>query len=92
MAGCPHNKVRNPLNSQTDKSRVKLAKLCLGIAGTLLLLETLLGMVYMAGIGFDTLPDILTDLCLTMAFPIFLIGLSFLRTASIALWIFFLAQ
>lgn len=49
-------------------------------------------MVYMAGIGFDTLPDILTDLCLTMAFPIFLIGLSFLRTASIALWIFFLAQ
>jgi hypothetical protein len=72
--------------------RVRLAKISLVTAGLLLLLETLLGIVYVLGIGFDTLPDILLDLCLTMAFPIFLVGFASLRYAAIALWIFFFVQ
>jgi len=75
-----------------SKTRLALIRSCLGIAGLLLLTETLLGALYVLGIGFGSVSDILTDLCLTMAFPIFLIGFASLRIAAVILWAFFLAQ
>jgi hypothetical protein len=80
------------LTTDATALRIRLAKICIVTAGLLLLLETLLGIVYMLGIGFDTLPDIILDLCLTMAFPIFLVGFASLRSAAIALWTFFFIQ
>ena len=80
------------MTRKTSAKRVWLAGIGFAVAGSLLLLETLLGIFYVMGIGFGSLREILMDFCLTMAFPIFLIGLASLRKASIALWIFFLAQ
>jgi hypothetical protein len=69
-----------------------LTKSGLIVAGVLLLFETLLGCVYVLGIGFSTVHDVITDLCLTMAFPVFLISLRSVRGAAIGLWIFFAVQ
>jgi hypothetical protein len=46
----------------------------------------------MLGIGFDTPADVVLVLCLTLAFPIFLMSLISLRLAISALWIFFVLQ
>jgi hypothetical protein len=69
-----------------------LSRLCIGAAGLLLLLETLFGMIAVLGIGFSTLLDVATDLCLTMAFPIYLIGFKSLWAATFGLWLLFIAQ
>jgi hypothetical protein len=71
---------------------VRLARVLLVIAGLLLLFESLLGMDYALEIGFSSLREILTDLCLTMAFPVYLIGLFSLRGATASLWVFFIVQ
>jgi hypothetical protein len=71
---------------------VVLAKGGLIVAGILLLIETLLGCVYVLGIGFSTTHDVFTDLCLTMAFPVFLLSLRSIRGSAIGLWIFFVIQ
>lgn len=71
---------------------VMLTKGGLIVAGVLLLLETLLGCVYVLGIGFSTVHDVITDLCLTMAFPVFLISLRSIRGSAIGLWVFFAIQ
>lgn len=72
--------------------RFGLAKASLILAGILLLLESLLGCIYVLGIGFSTLHEVLTDLCLTLAFPIYLVSLVSLRGAAISLWVFFAIQ
>lgn len=71
---------------------VAVAKGGLIVAGILLLIETLLGCVYVLGIGFSTTHDVITDLCLTMAFPVFLISLRSIRGGAIGLWVFFALQ
>jgi hypothetical protein len=72
--------------------RLRCAQVFLLVAGILLLLETMLGCVYVLGIGFDSARDIGLDLCLTIAFPIYLLGFRSLRGASVGLWIFFVLQ
>lgn len=42
--------------------------------------------------GFGTLQDVLVDLSLTMAFPIFLVVLWSRKIATLSLWVFFIAQ
>ncbi len=69
-----------------------LTKCGLIVAGVLLLFETLLGCVYVLGTGFSTVHDLITDVCLTMAFPVFLISLRSIPGAAIGLWIFFAIQ
>jgi hypothetical protein len=71
---------------------LSLIKGSLMVAGILLLFETLLGCVYVLGIGFSTVHDVITDLCLTMAFPVFLISLRSVCGSAIGLWIFFAIQ
>jgi hypothetical protein len=48
--------------------------------------------VYVLGIGFSTTKDVLLDLCLTMAFPIYFFCLVSLRGAAAGLWTFFFIQ
>ncbi len=69
-----------------------LARGCLIVACMLLLFETSLGCFYVLGIGFSTMNDVILDLCLTMAFPVFLISLRSVRGAAVSLWIFFAIQ
>jgi hypothetical protein len=71
---------------------VRLSRVLLVIAGLLLLIESLLGVDYALDVGFGTLRELLTDFCLTMAFPVYLIGLFSLRGATASLWLFFLMQ
>lgn len=52
----------------------------------------MLGCIYVLGIGFGNAHDIVMDLCLTMAFPVYLIGFASLRGASFSLWVFFVIQ
>jgi hypothetical protein len=68
------------------------AKICLTAAAFLLLYESLLGCIYVLGIGFSTAHDLLTDFSVTMAFPVFLISLWSVRGAAIGLWTFFALQ
>lgn len=75
----------------TDRT-LTLARISLLVAGSLLLLETLLGCVYVLGIGFSTTKGVILDLCLTMAFPVFLVSLVSLRGAAGGLWVFFVIQ
>jgi hypothetical protein len=75
----------------TDRS-LMLARVSLLFAGSMLLLETLLGCIYVLGIGFSTTKNIILDLCLTLAFPIYLFCLVSLRTAAVGLWVFFAVQ
>ena len=69
-----------------------LAKACYWVAAFVLFGETLFGCIAVLGIGFDTAKDILVDLSLTLAFPIFLISIWRKRLAVVGLWIFFVAQ
>jgi hypothetical protein len=60
--------------------------------GGVLFLRTLCGMVAILAFGFGSAPETTTALSLTLAFPIYLIGLKSLRTATCVLWVFFVAQ
>lgn len=42
--------------------------------------------------GFDSIWEVTTALCLTLSFPIYLIGLKSLRIATLLLWVFFFLQ
>jgi hypothetical protein len=73
-------------------TRSYIARGCYGLAAIIFLAETLFGCVAVLGIGFDSMQDILLDLSLTMAFPIFLVSFLNKTVALVGLWIFFLAQ
>ena len=70
----------------------RIASALLLFAGGLLLLQSLFGVFAILMFGFDSLLEWTTALCLTLAFPLYLIGLKSLRVASRVLWAFFLAQ
>jgi len=72
--------------------RTTFATCFLLAGGALLAIETFFGFIAMLGIGFDTFRDVALVLCLTLAFPIFLLCIRSLRLAVWALWIFFIAQ
>ena len=61
-------------------------------AGGLLLVQSLFGVFAILPFGFDSVLEVTTALCLTLAFPLYLIGLKSLRVATWVLWGFFLAQ
>jgi hypothetical protein len=71
---------------------IKFARWSLGVGGFVLLMQTLFGLVAILGLGFDSIRDITTALCLTLAFPSYLVGLKSLRISTILLWLFFVAQ
>jgi len=71
---------------------VRLSRVLLVIAGLLMLFESLLGVVYAFDVGSSSLRDLVTLFCLTMAFPLFLVGLYSLRTATASMWLFFIVQ
>jgi len=75
-----------------SRAKILTARLCVLIAGVLLLGETLLGCIFVLGIGVSNLHDIFTDLCLTMAFPVFLICFKSLKLAVGGLWLVFVIQ
>jgi hypothetical protein len=68
------------------------ARFSIAAAGLILLFETLFGMIAVLGIGFSSVLNVATDLSLTMAFPIYLLGFRSLGTATIGLWLLFVAQ
>jgi hypothetical protein len=70
----------------------EIAYISLGLAGVIFLAETVFGCIAVLGIGFGSLQDVVIDLCLTMAFPIYLIMFLSRRVAALCLWIFFLVQ
>jgi hypothetical protein len=72
--------------------RATIAWACLILAGLVFLVETAFGCIAVLGMGFDSPSDISTDLALTMAFPIFLIGFFSQRLALVCLWLFFVLQ
>jgi hypothetical protein len=75
-----------------DIKNANIARILLGLACVIFLAETVFGCIAILGIGFSTFQDILLDLSLTMAFPIFLITIVSRRIATFCLWIFFVAQ
>ena len=75
----------------TDRTFM-LVRISLLFAGSMVLLETLLGCIYVLGIGFSTTKNVILDLCLTMALPIYLFSLVSLRKAAVGLWVFFVVQ
>ena len=66
--------------------------ICLLLAGAILLFESIFGFYAVLGIGFSSLSDVVTDLCLTLAFPIYLLSTFSIRIATVGLWLFFAAQ
>lgn len=81
------------LQGASLKNRIVFYHLaCLLAAGALLLGESLLGCFFVLGIGLSSWDDLCTDLCLTMAFPIFLLSLRSIFAAAVALWLFFGVQ
>ena len=82
-----------PQSAQLDIDfNLRLARVLLFFAGLLLLLESLLGFDYALGLELGTLRGMLTGLCLTMAFPLYLVGLFSLRGATASIWLFFIVQ
>ncbi|MGD0629237.1 MAG: hypothetical protein ABR987_07785 [Terracidiphilus sp.] len=71
---------------------VKIAGILFGLTGAILFAETVVGCIAMLGVGFFSFQDVLLGLCLTMAFPIFLLMLVSSRITTFFLWIFFFAQ
>jgi len=57
-----------------------------------MLFESLLGLDYALDVGFGSMRALFNDLCLTVGFPIYLSGLTSLRTASVSLWVFLILQ
>lgn len=78
--------------SLENKFYTRVATGCLTISGPILFLHTLYGLFAMLGIGFDSIYSVIGVLCLTMPFPIYLLGMKSLRIATVGLWVFFLAQ
>lgn len=74
------------------KNSNKLARWVLITGGVILLIQTLFGLLAILGLGFDSVREITTALCLTLAFPIYLLGFKSLRVAIVFLWLFFFAQ
>ncbi len=68
------------------------AKGLLLFAGVLLLLQSLFGVFAILPFDFDSVLEVTTALCLTLAFPLYLIGLKSLRVAAWALSAFFFAK
>lgn len=64
----------------------------LAIGGALLLLQTLFGLFASIMLDFYSVRAVETSLCLTLAFPIFLVVLKWPRVGIWALWVFFLIQ
>ena len=62
------------------------------VGGFGLLMQTLFGCIAILPIGFDSIAELIFAACLTLAFPLYLIGIGSLRVATLALWVFFLAQ
>ena len=79
-------------NEISTMTRLKFATLCLTMAGGFLLLQSIFGCYAIMGIGFSTTRNIVTDLCLTIAFPIYLLRFVSRRLTTVCLWIFFLIQ
>jgi hypothetical protein len=75
-----------------SRTRAQFVQSCYISAGIIFLAETVFGCIAVLGIGFDSLQDIMLDLSLTMAFPLFLISFLNRAVALAALWIFFVAQ
>jgi len=69
--------------------RRMISGVALAIAGLLLLIRTGLGLIAVLGFGIDSIETLVTMLCLTLALPIYLVGLFSLRGATIGLWVFF---
>ncbi len=69
-----------------------IARALILLAGGVLLLQTSFGVIAISMFGFDSVSEVATALCLTLAFPIYLIALKSLRVATGLLWAFFLAQ
>ncbi len=69
-----------------------LSRVLLLVGGLILLLQTQFGAFAILMFGFDSLQEVATALSLTLAFPIFLVGLKSFRLSLFALWIFFIAQ
>jgi len=74
------------------KNTALLAKACLTVAGVMLVFETILGCIYIVGIGFGSIGAISMDLALTMAFPVYLLAIYSLQGAMVSLWLFFIFQ
>ena len=73
-------------------TKLRFATLCLTMAGGFLLFQSVFGCYAIMGMGFSTTRDIVTDLCLTIAFPIYLLRFVSRRLTTVCLWIFFLIQ
>jgi len=58
------------------------------IAGATLLADTLMGALASLGLDPSFFRDIITMMCLSLAFPIFLVGFFSLRAGVMSLWIF----
>jgi hypothetical protein len=69
----------------------KAAKVCLMVAAPILLVFSLWGVIMVLGIGFDTVKDVILDLCLVAPFPLYLLALKSQRAAmcSLAAWFIF---
>lgn len=70
-------------------NRGSLARIGLIAAGTMLCLETAMGIVVALGIGFEPAP-VLLGLAFTLGLPVYLLGLRSLRAAAVGLWMLFL--
>jgi hypothetical protein len=75
-----------------DQDRTRIASTCMILAVLIFLVETVFGCFAVLGMGFRSLPDICTDLALTMAFPLFLVRFLSQRLALACLWLFFVLQ
>jgi hypothetical protein len=73
-------------------TRLSVVRYCLLIAGFILFLDSVLGLYAATGMNLSSAQDVLADLCVTMAFPVFLIAYVSLRIATVSLWMFFGAQ
>jgi hypothetical protein len=66
---------------------------CLYVAAAIIFLgQSLFGCFAVLGVGLDTLQDVLLDLSLTMAFPIFLLIFWSRKLVLLFLWVFFVVQ
>jgi hypothetical protein len=73
-------------------ARYTIGRLLYVLAAVIFLGQSLFGCFAVLGIGFDTVKDVLLDLSLTLAFPIFLVVIWYRKTALSLSWVFFLAQ
>ena len=69
-----------------------IARGLLLLGGCGLLLESLFGILVISIYVYRTILDVTTALCVTLAFPLYLVGLKSLRVATWFLWIYFIAQ